>query len=445
MQESLEADRQNYQRRRQCPQSTDGESPLDSHRDGTVIYPKYETFPPSTYPSSRKIGAEERYFEMGVLCRLLRIRSAGCEDDQAPTDTFIQKHLSCSRSASCFSGRSLWNPLPAILVLLALLVFQRSIGPLADKPYDVGQADWYWDHNAYRTLPNRRNGTKTATVWDQMDGSTTEDDDGPRRLLIVQTTGGRTMAELAAVASRINRAYARQFRVDYAQVSTQTHSMRRTCVEKAYALQEIANQQSNQHPNSLVLATKDQRPRAEYHVVAILPPNAVLIDLDYDLLELSPPESLVSLATLGSVFGLDAGNAGNGGVDTAQRRWAEVIIFNLRHKDALEVAALWWEQLMSRRLTCGSGREFELLIELILSVAHERESLTNLIYTLNETDDGLIGKDGVWVLKETALQVAPSPQTHVVMYASNLADARASLQSDVDSVCYRYYPRCEML
>ena len=323
-----------------------------------------------------------------------------------------------------------WNIITGAVVCIAFLVFHRPVHLFdAQDPSAIviGTPEWHWDHNFYSASfgsHHRHNDRSSQNT------SCSDDDNNSnaaRNLLIVQTTGSRQLEDLAAITSHVNRAYARQWRVDYARLSTHATSLGRACLEKAYALQELLRMQNTD--------SHAMNPHVGYDTVVILPPDAILADLDYDVLQLVPSDKLVAVAgwqVLGSTDNIAR-------VDS--QGLTETILFNLRHKNATDVAFSWWDMAQSQKLTCGAGNELELLWYAIESV--NDESLASLVFMLNESKKGFIGSlDDDRVIKEI---VSGVPTAKALMLASNMVEARVAVQTTVDSVCYRFYPRCELL
>ena len=230
-------------------------------------------------------------------------------------------------------------------------------------------------------------------VWDYnsyhpQDKNSTDNDDktttttlGNNNLLLSQITCTPTLRELGTISSRPNRAYARQWRRDYVE-----------CHEKHIST-VVA---------SLVRVNKHQQ---RYDMVVILSPDAIVTNLDYDLAQLLPRDKLVALS-----------------------KGQQVLFFNLRHPEAKAVVDMW----LKLSEGCG-GNDAEMLRRAIRSVVGDDDE-ESLVHVLNETEEGFVGKD----------RVIKSISSAYSLEADKIA-SRAMLQSMADSVCYRYYPRCELL
>jgi hypothetical protein len=151
-------------------------------------------------------------------------------------------------------------------------------------------------------------------------------------------------------------------------------------------------------------------------------------DLDYDLELLLPSDKLVSIG----------GGWDQGELLVSAR--TGVLFFNLGHEHALTVAQLWSESLQG--VACDKGNEFQILLQVLRSVANEdTDKLQSMVYGLVENDNGFIVKDH-GIIKSISASVA-TPK-----YTALLADTpgyRAAIQATADAVCYRYYPKCEVI
>ena len=297
-----------------------------------------------------------------------------------------------------------WKTITILLLCVVISFYHVSWGD------EMGYSDpkWSWDHNVY----NPRQGNKTQSAIDV-------DERRPRNLLLAQVAGSPTLLTFSEISGRPNRAYARQWRRDYVQYSDSIRSLDKTCFDKAFVLHKILDQQVQSKIDQL------STPRVHYDAVALLTPDSIVIDLDYDLLELMPDDKLVAMA---------------GWQDSsAFRSQSGVLFFNLRHKYARTVAQIWLEMVMPPEITCGASNELMILIHVIQSVLEDDEGLASVIYGLDETEEGFVGKHAIKAISSSV------PASKEVTLVSNLAETNEILQTTAASVCYRYYPRCEVL
>ena len=286
---------------------------------------------------------------------------------------------------------------------------------------------WEWDHNAYNPRLQIDKSQQTSSSDNISTGNS-------RNLLLAQVAGTPTLDELALVSSRPNRAYARSWGVDYVRYTNQKHSLDKSCFDKVNVLNTVLTKQFRY--NSEAASTPSYWPsqrsiHVQYDVVVLLPPDAIIMDLDYDMLRFLPKDKLVAIS---------------GWVEDVARPYSgtEIIFFNMRHKLAEKVSKLWREKIELIDASCGAGNDLTIFINVIGSVLGKGEELSSLILGLEETDEGFVGKDDEegFVLKG----ISPSvPSSKAKTLVTNLNDNRATLQTTADAVCYRFYPKCDVL
>ena len=70
---------------------------------------------------------------------------------------------------------------------------------------------------------------------------------------------------------------------------------------------------------------------------------------------------------------------------------------------------------------------------------NENESLNDIIEPLAESSNGFVGDH---LIKSI---VPPVPGSRSIFLAKNIEENELHLQNTADSVCYRFYPKCEVL
>jgi hypothetical protein len=196
-------------------------------------------------------------------------------------------------------------------------------------------------------------------IWDRnhFQGDTRTE----RSMLIVQFYDLSTISWLH-LSSKPNRAYARHWRMDYLPVPDLD------C--PAQFVSDVYSQQQQLSEDDPV-----------YDAILILPANAILTDMDYDVLGLLPTDHAATVTTNGEMLRM----------------------FNLRHDELPTILKVW--------STC----------EVSLQEATETIRL-NSILRINPSIDGFVEPRRIRFVKNPTL-----------------------LQTTVDNVCYRYYPRCDVL
>jgi len=260
---------------------------------------------------------------------------------------------------------------------------------------DKMRPEWSWDRNIYLPEGGEMQGTRFN--------------------LMVQVVSSRSLKQLSDIVSIPNRAYARQWAVDYATVSSGRMAYSsHACFDKVYVLNTLLEQQQDVWP----------RRRGHYDSVLLLPPDSIVTDLDQNIFDMLPTNKLVAI----------------GGWDTSDvDSNSDVILFNMQHKYAGKVAKLWWDLVRHPGITCGSNTDLGILISAIENVLAKGETLEDMIEPVRETADGFVGDRSIKCIPPSV----PSSRTWLLM--SNLQESVETLQETAESVCYRFYPKCEVL
>jgi hypothetical protein len=273
--------------------------------------------------------------------------------------TFLAATLSSqvSKTTASTTGRK-WVLLILIsgILIIAFISAASSNGSSNNNQevYIPGE-DWYHNHYKYSKKVNGDNAISA------------------RNLLIVQLSNQSTKT-WSDVASKPNRAYARQWAVDY--------------------MIHYANSENDFCQSQLLwdLYQRGNDPASVYDAVLFLSSDAIITDLDFNFLTLLPKRKLLTTTTTPN----------------------ELSLFNLRHGQFEKMAKLWLDDT-----TCTTS-----LLQLI------RDEMSND----NAVDEIATSRTGFVEPRLVKFLVEPADNT-----------AQAKLQTTVDSVCYRYYPRCDVL
>lgn len=311
---------------------------------------------------------------------------------------------------------------------------------------------WLWDHYRY----NPQNSTQKS--------SNEETSDTSRNLLIVQVVAAphspewrTSLFQFGEISSRPNRAYARQWGRNFVRYtappdpdgnnSNIDYSQQCDGVDHVVVLNAILDRQQ---PRTL-----EERDTIPYDALVLLPPDAIITDLDYDLLSMIPDDKLLS------VVGCQKGQQHSGGV----------VFWNLRHELTHVVAEHLWSELVEpqqdesdRPQTCAFQQSYvKLLLDRVLpSVLKDDAGVQSVVGNLDETKDGFVfvgapslsGReiDATGNIGEAVpsfcLKCFPpngSLSTKTSQLLSDPDATRVTLQTTADAVCYRYYPKCEVL
>jgi hypothetical protein len=315
-----------------------------------------------------------------------------------------------------------WKAVSLISVAIAII---SILGGRSCYSYmkEYKTPEWEWDRNVY--IPTTSVGANTYNT-----------SSSPLLLqtgvsLIAQMAPDKAMKRLTDISSRPNRAYARQWKMDYVKYSAgrRIYSTK-SCFDNANILQTIAEKQlddarEQQQPPSLW----PHSPRVQYDSIMLLPSDAIIMNLDQNIVEqMLPQEKLVAIS---------------GWVDSKENLVASsgVVAFNLRHKYAAIVANLWWEMTQNSLVTCGATNGVSTLIQAIAIVLDDSsESLDDLIEPMKEHISGALGE-------QRPIKCLPSsvPGSRIEILTNSIQESLETLQQTADSVCYRFYPKCEVV
>lgn len=312
-----------------------------------------------------------------------------------------------------------WKVASLISIVIAIVSILRG-RPCCSYLEDYKTPEWEWDRNVY--IPTTSVGANaynrsTSPLLPQM-----------RVSLIAQLAADKAMKRLSDISSRPNRAYARQWKMDYVKYSAgrRTYSTK-SCFDNANVLHTMAEKQEDDPREQTPLWPHS--PRVHYDSIMLLPPDAILMDLDQNIVEqMLPQEKLVAIS---------------GWVDSKENLVASsgVVAFNLRHRYAATVATLWREMTQDSLVTCGATNGMSTLIQAIAVVLDDSsESLDDLIEPMEEHASGALGE-------QRPIKCLPSsvPGSRIEILSNSIQESTETLQQTADSVCYRFYPKCEVV
>ncbi|KAL7567552.1 hypothetical protein ACA910_000156 [Epithemia clementina (nom. ined.)] len=297
---------------------------------------------------------------------------------------------------------------------------------------DYSAPEWRWDHNVYAPRQQHSSGRTPASTAPfastSMSADFVEKSADTRNMLLAQVTGGNEiLRSLGDICSRPNRAYARQWGHDYVRYSKPAPSLVRSCFDKVTLLSTILRLQKQTNDKSLDDNSNwVHPPGVVYDVIALFPPDAIITDLDDDLLNLLPEDKLLAIA----------GWNKEGDSSIKESNLADVLFLNLKHKHASTVVELW-QSMVEPPVTCGAGNDLTMLLDAVESVFGV-DDLSSVVEPLTENRKGMIEGNAIKVIPVTV----PGPKAS--MLVAGHAETKVILQTTADSVCYRYYPKCEV-
>jgi hypothetical protein len=315
----------------------------------------------------------------------------------------------------------LWKVAIFLSVAVAVIAVFRA-KPVYEY-YEDRTSEWTWDRNVY--LP--RSGAESNSI-ETFDNSDTETASGTQIALIAQVTEGLAMKQISEVATRPNRAYVRHWKMDYVQYyAGRVSYSSKSCFDKAFVLQTLAENQIEEAKDPA--PHWPHAPRVRYDAVLLLPSDAIVMDMDENIIDvLLPREKLVAIA----------------GWTTSREKFSSnsgVVLFNMRHRHALQVIKLWWDISQEPYKTCGAENGISTLIDAIAAVMdlQKGETLDDLIKSIPEHPSGM--------LSDHIIKCLPSsvPGSRSEIFLSKLQQSGEVIHQTADSVCYRFYPKCEVV
>lgn len=366
----------------------------------------YSTFSSSKASSSR----HTQFFHRPSLCWTLFDHFSGLGTRRGkgrPDSSYFGKDTEQKHQ---YLTASTWKLIIFVSLGISLVAYIHYKG-VEQKYNNFMPAEWHWDHNVY--IPRENTGDPAVNHRDA------------QLSVIAQVVPGNALRLLEDISSRPNRAYARQWSLDFARYDAGRSSYSpRACFEKVAVLNAILDRQGNATGDLISLWPHSQRVR--YDSILLLPPDAIITELDTNIIaDILPSGKLVAIAGWSGHRKLDSNS--------------DVIVFNLRHRHAEAAARAWLEIATPKKVTCGANNDLWMLVNAVAAVMDESEDLDDLIEPIPQTTDGFIGNR---VMKSIPASV-PGPRTAILF--NYLQEYAALLQETADSVCYRFYPKCEVL
>jgi hypothetical protein len=370
------------------------------------------------YPSKRSVTATTTL--CATLFSQLRIRLfVYCPPSTTPNGdkSQFEKELDRGNHATTLS----WKIAFFLSVAFAVIAAFR-FKPVYEY-YENRTPEWTWDRNVY--IPRISSDTTSNENSESGEARATS---SSRIALIAQVTEGLAMKHFSDVSARPNRAYARQWKVDYMQYYAGRVSYSpRSCFDKAFVLTTLAEKQTEEAKDPPSLWPHPSR--VQYDVVLLLPSDAIVMDMDGDFIDaLLPKEKLVAIA----------------GWTNSREKFASisgVVLFNLRHRLAMKVIDLWWTMSQDTCKSCGSDNGISTLIDAIATAMDQRngETLDLLIEGIPEYSNGTLG--------DRIIKCLPSsvPGARSEIFLNNMQQSGEIIHQTADSVCYRFYPKCEVV
>ncbi|KAL3940585.1 MAG: hypothetical protein SGBAC_004915 [Bacillariaceae sp.] len=294
-----------------------------------------------------------------------------------------------------------WTTLVVISIGIAIVAYFHG------NATDTINPSWHFDYNVYINNSIQRS---------------------PRVALIAQVASSRPLENFSLISSRPNRAYAKFWGQDYVRYNAgRGHVYQRSCFDKVHVLNEVLSQQLMEDDETSTIQRWNKRPyEVKYDSIIIMPPDSIIIELDTDIFEsMFPSDKLVAISGWDDSRMIDSHSG--------------IVMFNLNHRYASAVAKLWRELILPMGETCGANNDLEILITAVYTVMDGSEDIQDLIEPLKETRSGYTADH---LIKSLVPSVPGYRAKHL---ERTLVQSKSDLQQTVASVCYRFYPKCEVL
>ncbi|KAG7361250.1 hypothetical protein IV203_036350 [Nitzschia inconspicua] len=387
--------------------------PVSSGR--TVLMANSHAEPKKQLPSSTTAAVWKNLFarlRFQMFCCHFRSDGKSLDGSYNHLEKEIDRsNSSNSRHATIVS----WKAAMWLSVAVALIAAIRA-KPVYEY-YEDRTPEWTWDRNVYLTRG----------------GGSGEGNEGPetsssRTALIAQVTESLAMKRFSEVAARPNRAYARQWNMDYVQYyAGRVSYSSKSCFDKAFVLKTLAEKQNEDGMDAPTLWPHSLR--VQYDAILLLPSDAIVMDMDENIIDvLLPNDKLAAIAGWTSSLGKLASNSG-------------VVLFNLRHRHTMNVINLWWNMSQEVYQTCGAENGISTLIDAVAAVVdhNEGEILDDLIESIHEHPNGALSNKIIKCLPNSV------PGSRSELFLSSLQQSCEIIHQTADSTCYRFYPKCEVV
>lgn len=318
---------------------------------------------------------------------------------------------------------------------MILLVAQHSLTFLLANllPAAKAESQFNWDHNHFSPLSN------TSPL-------DTHDPTQPNhpKTLIIQSLPPGPEEVLLSITSRVNRAYAKRLGFDYlSYVGDETDS---------YLLTKLFLKRINNNTNGTINGqsvhlgdfldvsrnaavadgfTEASIPPHNYDAVVVLQSDAIIVQLDYNVVDLLQTTNLVA-------SGVDKNVLTKDGLWSV---YSNVMIWNLRHPLFYNTTVSWLEMDEVDRgeqvdSDSDGGCLVRGLIKVLMNMTHDEDTELDLQEIPRELVNGLEG---------TVIKQERDCTANKVITEKDLPRMIPIIQGIADNVCYRYYPQCEII
>mmetsp|Transcript_32680 Transcript_32680/g.38065 ORF Transcript_32680/g.38065 Transcript_32680/m.38065 type:complete len:473 (-) Transcript_32680:152-1570(-) len=352
------------------------------------------------------------------------------------------------------------------------------------------------DNSSPSSASSTTSSSSSSSTTSSSSSSSSTSDDPPfsGTCLIVQDAVPGPDEELLWVTSKVNRAYAKRWGFDYLQFTgialglpeKKTGGSATTKIPASYSwkgtfnkpfiLDKLIQRQTQiqqQHGGGENYTNTDASTATSgtgggnvypkysaYDYVIFLDSSALIVQFDYYILDLIQGDSMMATSSDSIISSLSSSSATNDkfipGVVTNTNNNANVMLWNLNHSNITYVVNQWIGQCIDSsnvgNYNLFSKHDTHESEQLLSNILNEYTSTTTTSTTDNEQNDSNHGDDIITIIPQgmvNGLQGTLVKQDisydDYLMEESDLPKIMPIVTGIADSVCYRFYPQCEIV
>ena len=310
----------------------------------------------------------------------------------------------------------------------------------------------------------------------------------PPAILIVQDASPGPDEEVLYVTSQVNRAYAKRWGHDYLQftgIAVGGSNSWQATFNKPYLLRKliqarienakpkpkdcqkegpkddsVLEQQQQSEAGIGTAATNNTscniKPSIDsYDIVMFLDSSAIIVQLDYNVLSLIQSDKMIA-TSLSKIIEIGHNDDNNNNNDNSNGNNADVMLWNLNHPETFHISNQWIEKCIQKSRTLMNvlyKSQSEVILSKILqdetfemssgknnSEGQTEEEAEEEVESMIES----IPKEMVDGLQGTLVKQDMSYNSYMID-VSDLRRIMPIVTGIADSVCYRFYPQCEVV
>lgn len=313
------------------------------------------------------------------------------------------------RSRLATTSRRLITVVVFLAATVLAVVAWSLISQARDRWYwNHADMSWTWDHNIYVHATN-------DDEAERIDIST------KRTLLLVQQATSMNVAKIVDVTSRINRAYAKQWGIDYVRLdgSMSAAGVLRNLLRMKASSKSLPS--SSRYSNDM---------KRDYDVVVMLDADAMVVDMDYNILDLFAP---------GFLIGTIGGKRDGDGSTVELNDGAGIMFWNLNHEEIGPLSKLWRDELHTS-FERGLIVDESSVLANVLSNTYSTRELKTLAQPLSPSQVSYFSGNKVRFMRKPSEAVQKTSWLD-----TDWQDVAIVLEQTADAVCFKFFPKCDVL